>query len=344
MKRTSDPATREHARSIANVLSDDANLLIIKTFVIAARYMSFKAAARHLCLTPGAVSHRIARLEQVLGFPLFNRLTRSVTLTVEGGRLRAVYESALAKIQEEISRLLDDDGLSSLTIFAHPSIAMGWLIPHLPGFQAEHPNLHINIRTGNNPTDFSHESGVDVALYYSSGSFTGLASRRIMGENAVPVCTPAYAAAHRLEEGPQNLAGCTLLHDSAPWHFCTVTAEWQEWASRHGLDIQKSPSMIFDSAYAASLAAANGLGVALGRTRLMEDLLHEKRLIMPFPQLAPLESSHAYYAVWPRSRHTPAIVSTFVDWLERIGSADKDAAQASPASGADAAPQLPQAS
>ena len=114
MKRTSDPATREHARSIAHVLSDDANLLIIKTFVIAARYMSFKAAARHLCLTPGAVSHRIARLEQVLGFPLFNRLTRSVTLTVEGERLRAVYESALVRIKAECDATEDKKERSRL--------------------------------------------------------------------------------------------------------------------------------------------------------------------------------------------------------------------------------------
>ena len=60
----SDSKNRQRSRSIARVLNDDASLINIKTFAIAARYMSFKAAARHLGLTSGAVSHRIARLEK----------------------------------------------------------------------------------------------------------------------------------------------------------------------------------------------------------------------------------------------------------------------------------------
>ncbi len=89
-----DSKNRQRSRSIARVLNDDASLINIKTFAIAARYMSFKAAARHLGLTSGAVSHRIARLEKELGFPLFNRLTRAVSLTPEGERLRDVYLKA----------------------------------------------------------------------------------------------------------------------------------------------------------------------------------------------------------------------------------------------------------
>ena len=104
----SDSKNRQRSRSIARVLNDDASLINIKTFAIAARYMSFKAAARHLGLTSGAVSHRIARLEKELGFPLFNRLTRAVSLTPEGERLRDVYLNAFQKIYEEITQLLQD--------------------------------------------------------------------------------------------------------------------------------------------------------------------------------------------------------------------------------------------
>ena len=315
MNYADDPVAQQHARSIAAVLSDDNHIINIKTFVIAARYLSFKAAAKNLCLTPGAVSHRIARLEEVLGFPLFNRLTRSVTLTVEGERLREVYEAALAKMRAEVNRLLDNEGLSSLTIYAHPSIALGWLLPRLPGFQSAHPSLRITVRTGNTPTDFSHQSGVDVALYYGSGAFTGLESRKIMDELAVPVCTPAYAEAHDLYGRPEHLESCTLLHDCAPWHYSTVTAEWQEWAEKNSLKLDKAHSMTLDTAYGAALAASYGLGVALGRTRLMENLLREKRLIMPFPALLPVATGHAYYAVWPRTRQPSAVLLTFLHWL-----------------------------
>lgn len=315
MKHDDDSLMHKHARSIAAVLVDDNYIINIKTFVIAARYLSFKAAAKNLCVTPGAVSHRIARLEEVLGFPLFNRLTRAVTLTTEGERLRGVYEAALSKMQSEICRLLDRDGLKGLTIFAHPSIALGWLIPRLPQLHAANPTLRLTVRTGNAPADFSHQSGIDVALYYSNGSFTGLQSRKFMDECCVPVCTPAYAEAHDLYGHPENLGSCTLLHDAAPWHYSTDNAEWQEWAGKNDLKLERVQTMTFDSAYATALAASQGLGVAMGRTCLMKKLLEEKLLVMPFPQLSPMTTSHAYYAVWPRTRRPSGVLQTFLQWL-----------------------------
>ena len=158
-----DSKNRQRSRSIARVLNDDASLINIKTFAIAARYMSFKAAARHLGLTSGAVSHRIARLEKELGFPLFNRLTRAVSLTPEGERLRDVYLNAFQKIYEEITQLLQDD-FSSLTIYAAPSLALAWLIPQLSDFQQRYPSMQLHVRTGNAPIDFHGDSTVDVAL------------------------------------------------------------------------------------------------------------------------------------------------------------------------------------
>ena len=223
-----DSKNRQRSRSIARVLNDDASLINIKTFAIAARYMSFKAAARHLGLTSGAVSHRIARLEKELGFPLFNRLTRAVSLTPEGERLRDVYLNAFQKIYEEITQLLQDD-FSSLTIYAAPSLALAWLIPQLSDFQQRYPSMQLHVRTGNAPIDFHGDSTVDVALYYAESHVSGLTSRKFMDEATLPVCSPEYAQKHDLIGHPENLPACTLLHDSAAWHYAATTAEWQEW-------------------------------------------------------------------------------------------------------------------
>ena len=218
-----DSKNRQRSRSIARVLNDDASLINIKTFAIAARYMSFKAAARHLGLTSGAVSHRIARLEKELGFPLFNRLTRAVSLTPEGERLRDVYLNAFQKIYEEITQLLQDD-FSSLTIYAAPSLALAWLIPQLSDFQQRYPSMQLHVRTGNAPIDFHGDSTVDVALYYAESHVSGLTSRKFMDEATLPVCSPEYAQKHDLIGHPENLPACTLLHDSAAWHYAATTA------------------------------------------------------------------------------------------------------------------------
>lgn len=57
----------------------------LRTFGIVARHDSFAAAADVLNLIKGAVSHRIRGLERALGFALFNRLPRGISLT-PGGR------------------------------------------------------------------------------------------------------------------------------------------------------------------------------------------------------------------------------------------------------------------
>ena len=79
--------------------------------------------------------------------------------------------------------------------------------------------------------------------------------------------------------------------------------------------------MTLDTAYGAALAASYGLGVALGRTRLMEGLLREKRLIMTFPDLLPVTTEHAYYADRPRTRQPSAILLAFLHWLDGSESA-----------------------
>ena len=314
-----DSKNRQRSRSIARVLNDDASLINIKTFAIAARYMSFKAAARHLGLTSGAVSHRIARLEKELGFPLFNRLTRAVSLTPEGERLRDVYLNAFQKIYEEITQLLQDD-FSSLTIYAAPSLALAWLIPQLSNFQQRYPSMQLHVRTGNAPIDFHGDSTVDVALYYAESHVSGLTSRKFMDEATLPVCSPEYAQKHDLIGHPENLPACTLLHDSAAWHYAATTAEWQEWADRNHVDISNCLNFVtFDHTYGASVAASHGLGVALGRCSLIAPLLAEQKLVTPFPDLPPTTAFRSYYAAWPRHTNPSPKLQGFLDWLEEKG-------------------------
>lgn len=60
----------------------------LHTFECVARYLSFSLAAEELSITPSAVSHRINLLEKELGFLLFQRFHRRITLTPEGERMQ----------------------------------------------------------------------------------------------------------------------------------------------------------------------------------------------------------------------------------------------------------------
>ena len=79
----------------------------LRVFVVAARHLSFTAAANELNLSKGAVSYQVARLEEALGFSLFSRGSRGLRLTDRGQRLFLVADDAFASVEREIHALRD---------------------------------------------------------------------------------------------------------------------------------------------------------------------------------------------------------------------------------------------
>lgn len=74
----------------------------LHTFECVARHLSFALAAQELSITPSAVSHRINLLEKELGFLLFQRFHRRITLTPEGERMQWALDSSFNTLNREI--------------------------------------------------------------------------------------------------------------------------------------------------------------------------------------------------------------------------------------------------
>lgn len=115
----------------------------LPTFLSVARQKSFRAAARELGVTPGAVSQAVRTLEHRLGLPLFQRTTRRVSLTDAGEALFARVAPAAAEIVGALDALagLRDtpSGLLRLTV---PHIAGAlFMEPVLPLFYAAYPDV-----------------------------------------------------------------------------------------------------------------------------------------------------------------------------------------------------------
>src|ERR1017187_2396344 len=75
------------------------SLKVLKTFQVAAKLHSFKAAAQELCVTPSAVSHQIKALEKQFGIALFERGVRTLTLTDAGAHYLEHITDILAKLE-----------------------------------------------------------------------------------------------------------------------------------------------------------------------------------------------------------------------------------------------------
>ena len=78
----------------------------LKAFEAAARLLSITLAADELCLTKGAISYQIKRLEQHLGQPLFKRTTRQILLTDAGQMLYQTTQKIFTDLSAQI-RLLN---------------------------------------------------------------------------------------------------------------------------------------------------------------------------------------------------------------------------------------------
>lgn len=111
---------------------------------------SFAKAAILLNLTPSAVSHTIAKLEQDFGFPLFIRTRNGVMLTENGEKMLPLISSMLHNnelISQEASQIR---GLTSGTvrIGTFYSVTVNWLPPILKEFQRKYPGIEIKIKQG----------------------------------------------------------------------------------------------------------------------------------------------------------------------------------------------------
>lgn len=261
-------------------------LRALAAFEAAARLESFRAAAAELALTPSAVSHQVRILEARLGLRLFSRVGRGVVLSPDGselfGRIGGSFD-ALAEAVETAARRGRRARRSEVVLLrTPPSLAGSWLLPRLPAFLAEHPEIdirvHADLRLATETGTRSEADGVDLAIWY--GDHAPAAAVPLLTETVQPLCAPSLAARADLR-APSNLPALPLI----------VTRDnrlsWEAWFRRQGvaLDDGFAGTIQLDPSHVAIEAAVKGLGVVLESDVLAEDALRDGRLVVPFPGL-----------------------------------------------------------
>jgi LysR family transcriptional regulator, glycine cleavage system transcriptional activator len=179
-------------------------LLSLQAFDAAVRLQSFKAAASALHLTPSAISHRIRNLELMVGGPLFKRKHRSVQVTAAGRALAAATGRAFAELLRAAEPLAGTDATARLRLSVSPLFASAWLMPRLPAFMAEHPEIELVIESSLQVLDFDSDA-VHAGVRVGDGTWPGLVAQRLMDLHATPVATPDLVTRLKLER-PADVA------------------------------------------------------------------------------------------------------------------------------------------
>lgn len=279
----------------------------LRAFEAAARELSVRRAAERLNVTPSAVSHQIRALEDRLGVALFRREARRLFLTEAGQTLLPGLRDGFARIDAALAEVETHGRTGALTVSMLSTFAAHWFIPRLPRFQKRHPDIDVRVSTTTRPVAFAAE-GIDAAIRYGAGDWSGLESDRLVEETLVPVCSPALLTGGPPLSRPADLAAHTLLVAEAR------PDDWALWlASAGAAELEPAGRITFDSTNFALDAAIGGAGVAIAGRELVLPDLAAGRLVEPFDHA--VMRGAAYYFVCPGARaHTPKLVA-LRDWL-----------------------------
>ncbi|KDR91140.1 LysR substrate-binding domain-containing protein, partial [Agrobacterium tumefaciens] len=199
----------------------------LQAFEAAARYRSVTLASNELNVTPGAVSLQIRELEARLGVQLFFRKPRSIQLTREGERYYGALRTAFRMMREATAELTARSEITVLTLSCTPTFAVQWLMPRLPAFQQQHPQVDVRISVTNRLVDFSRDD-VDLAVRHGFGRYEGLESIRFIDDGTLPVCSPQLLEKYGPLQEAGDLKSIPLLHDEN-------RNEWRRWLEAAGV-------------------------------------------------------------------------------------------------------------
>ena len=281
-------------------------LTTLRSFEASARLLSFSKAADELHVTHGAVSRAVRHLEDHVGVKLFKRSVRAVNLTPTGAAYAASVRDVLGRLAAATAVIMDQQSTGVLTISTLDSFAAKWLIPRLFRFRQTHGDIEVRLATSVKLADFVND-GIDIAIRYGSGRYSGVKAELLMREEVFPVCSPLLLkGAHPLKSAAE-LKHHTLIHDA----FEIDWAMWLKTAGVEGVDPYRGPR--FESSDHAVQAAIQGEGVVLGRSALVADDLRAGRLVKPFSVSLPADL--AYYVAYPVQTAQRPKVRAFRDWL-----------------------------
>lgn len=174
-------------------MSSITDLRMIYSFIFAAETHSFTQAARLMELTPSAVSKNVSALEESLGVRLFNRTTRSVSLTPEGVCYLGTVKSLVNQF-EQLNRNIGyqkESNLTGLIRISTDNFMYNELEPLFTKFMAQNPNITLEIDCQNQIIDFVKD-GYDFAIRCTKEQDSSLVTQALFTFSKTLVATPTY--------------------------------------------------------------------------------------------------------------------------------------------------------
>lgn len=279
---------------------------------------SFRAAALELGLSTTALSNLIGKIERQLGVRLFNRTTRSVSLTDAGRTFVEQVSPALRDIQDAMAavRSQQDTPSGTLRINAFATAAREVFAPLVLAFLQCYPQVHIDLVTEGRIVDIVAE-GFDLGIRTADLVPSDMIAVPLGAPRSFAVvATPAYLEEHGSPAAPPDLLAHQCIRVRLPngalyrWHFEK---------DGNALLIDVEGPMTLDEASLARMAVLDGIGIGFFMEANVRDDIAAGRLERVLQDWTPPTSPLCLY--YPGRKNPSAAFRAFVNMARELGKA-----------------------
>lgn len=285
---------------------------VLRLFTTVYELGSFSAAARLLSVTPGAVSKQIGVFEDSIGCRLFQRTTRSLSVTEEGRRLYTLIQQPTQQIEEAVASLVSEQGQPSGTVKVSLPVAFSRTIvlPTLQRFRERFPQVSLDLHFENRHVDLISE-GFDCAIGQRRDTDSSIIARPLAPLVLILCASPDYLDQHGKGLTLENLEHHPLIAFRSPTKG-RIEAWTLQGAGKEIVIQPRSQLMVTDTEAQAELAVA-GCGITLLGAHHVLPLIEQgklKRVLSPY--FAKRGDICMYY---PARKNLPRRVSSFVEFV-----------------------------
>ncbi len=286
-------------------------LTSMNVFVRVAKAGSFAGAARDLGISRAMATKHIMFLEKELHTRLFNRTTRSLSLTEAGEDYLERCQQVLLDVEEMEAAIthLQHEPRGVLKICAPPVIGATQIAPALINYMKEYPSLTVDMTLYGGHADLVEE-GFDIGIQLGHISDTSLIARKLASSELVVCASPEYLEQYGTPEEPEELEehSCLVNWAIAPrdkWRFKGVLGY---------LEIKVSGRMQANMADPIRVAAINGMGFVMLPRYIVGRDIEKGKLVPVLEKYSP--EPMVIHAVYPHRKYLSAKVRAFIDYIQ----------------------------
>lgn len=256
------------------------------------------------------MSHAVAKVEQHLGYRVFDRSPAGVILTEAGLALFESVEGPLRQLDQavrEATQIVADRG--AVTLSVSTSLASWWLLSRLPRFKQLHPDIVLRVVTSDADAGVGLDDA-DVWIPLGLVADSTLVATELCAERIVAVAAPALASLKSISDPVHAVNASSLLHLEERY---APRFDWRRWFAHHGDELPAARPRWVSNDYSLVLQAAlDGQGVALGWLHIVSDLIEDGRLA-PIGNI--IETGAPFQILVRRTGQPRASVALLCDWL-----------------------------